>query len=137
MTLSFSLKGRGGGASCRTGPGAGEHAARTGGEAHWHPADVGSPAGKQALVHAVQQGVGPIDVLVHNAGVFPLASIEALTEAQLEEALAVNLKAAFWLTRAVVPVMRTRGHGRLLFTSSVTRAWPRRSWRTTLPAKQG
>lgn len=91
-----------------------------GGQAHWQPADLSSASGVADLMHDVQAQVGEVTVLVHNAGVFPMATIEALTDAQLDETLAVNLKAAFWLTRAVVPAMRRRRWGRLLFTSSVT-----------------
>lgn len=91
-----------------------------GGQAHWRQADLSHAQAVADLVHGVHAELGHVDVLVHNAGVFPLATIEALTDAQLDETLAVNLKAAFWLTRAVVPAMRKQGWGRLLFTSSVT-----------------
>ena len=93
---------------------------RAGGSARWLRADLGTSAGAKGLVETVLAEVGKIDVLVHNAGVFPMATIDDLTEAELDETLAVNLKAAFWLTKAVAPSMRTRGRGRLLFTSSVT-----------------
>ena len=83
-------------------------------------ADMSTGAGATKLVDTVLADLGAIDVLVHNAGVFPMVTIEDLTEVQLEETLAVNLKAAFWLAKAVAPSMRQRGRGRLLFTSSVT-----------------
>lgn len=93
---------------------------RAGGTAHWFHANIGTSAGAIGLVENVLAQFGTIDVLVHNAGVFPMSTIDDLTEDQLEETLAVNLKAAFWLAKAVVPSMRSRGRGRLLFTSSVT-----------------
>ncbi|HKT73065.1 MAG TPA: SDR family oxidoreductase [Steroidobacteraceae bacterium] len=91
-----------------------------GGHASWHRADIGSEEGVTRLVEAVLADLGAIDILVHNAGVFPMAAIDDLTAAQLEETLSVNLKAAFWFCKAVAPFMRKRGRGRLLFTSSVT-----------------
>lgn len=91
-----------------------------GGNASWHLADVSTEQGIGSLVEAVSAEFGAIDVLVHNAGVFPMATIEELTNAQLEETLSVNLRAAFWLTKAIAPAMRERKHGRILFTSSVT-----------------
>ena len=91
-----------------------------GGRASYVQADMRTAEGATGLVDTVLADLGAIDVLVHNAGVFPMVTIEDLTEEQLEETLAVNLKAAFWLARAVVPSMRQRGRGRLLFTSSVT-----------------
>ena len=91
-----------------------------GGKAHWLRADVGTAEGATSLVATVLAVHKAVDLLVHNAGVFPMATIEALTEGQLEETLSVNLKAAFWLTKAVAPSMRKLGRGRILFTSSVT-----------------
>ena len=91
-----------------------------GGRACYIQADMSTAEGATRLVDTVIAEFGAIDVLVHNAGVFPMVTIADLTEAQLEETLAVNLKAAFWLTKAVAPSMRQRGRGRLLFTSSVT-----------------
>ena len=91
-----------------------------GGHARWIQADVGTQAGVTKLVETVLAECGQIDILVHNAGVFPMVTIDDLTEAQLEETLSVNLRAAFWFTKAVVPSMRKQGRGRVLFTSSVT-----------------
>lgn len=91
-----------------------------GGSAHWIQADIGTLSGVTQLVDSVLAERGVIDILVHNAGVFPMAPIDELTEAQLEETLSVNLKAAFWFSKALAPSMRKRGGGRLLFTSSVT-----------------
>jgi len=91
-----------------------------GGRASWIQTDVGTHAGVTQLVDTVLNDLGAVDVLVHNAGVFPMVTIDDLTDGQLEETLSVNLKAAFWFAQAVSPSMRERGRGRILFTSSVT-----------------
>jgi 3-oxoacyl-[acyl-carrier protein] reductase len=91
-----------------------------GGQARWIQTDVGTHAGVTQLVDTVLTDLGAVDVLVHNAGVFPMVTIDDLTDGQLEETLSVNLKAAFWFAQAVSPSMRERGRGRILFTSSVT-----------------
>jgi 3-oxoacyl-[acyl-carrier protein] reductase len=91
-----------------------------GGSARWIQTDVGTHAGVTQLVDTVLTDFGAVDVLVHNAGVFPMVTIDDLTDGQLEETLSVNLKAAFWFAQAVSPSMRERGRGRILFTSSVT-----------------
>lgn len=78
-----------------------------------------SRKGLTALVDAAAAR-GGLDILVHNAGGCPWASIEDLDEAKLEAALSLNLVACFWLTQAVIPHMRARGGGRILVTSSVT-----------------
>ena len=73
-----------------------------------------------ALVGDVARKSGRLDIVVHNAGGCPWAAIEELDEDKLEEALAVNLKACFWLAQAALPAMRANGFGRILVTSSVS-----------------
>lgn len=78
-----------------------------------------SRGGLRALVDGVA-ALGGLDILVHNAGGCPWSTLEALDEAKLEAAFALNLTACFWLTQASIPHMRARGGGRILVTSSVT-----------------
>ncbi len=61
-----------------------------------------------------------LDIVVHNAGGCPWASIAEMTEDQLEQALAVNLSACFWLAQAALPHLKGKGHGRILVTSSIS-----------------
>jgi len=63
---------------------------------------------------------GRLDILVHNAGGCPWSSLEDLDEDKLDEALSLNLKAAFWLAQAAIPHMRVNSFGRILVTSSVS-----------------
>jgi NAD(P)-dependent dehydrogenase (short-subunit alcohol dehydrogenase family) len=84
-----------------------------GGRADFVVADLdGSPASAQALAAAATDVLGGrIDVLVNNAGVFPGSTTTTLTEADADTMLAVNVKAPFFLTAAVVPGMVARGDG--------------------------
>jgi 3-oxoacyl-[acyl-carrier protein] reductase len=82
-------------------------------------ADLRDPAAPDALVDAVEQQLGPIDVLAANAGLSTPAAYEDVDAAAFDETLAVNLRAPFLLARRVLPGMRERGFGRVLFTSSV------------------
>jgi 3-oxoacyl-[acyl-carrier protein] reductase len=82
--------------------------------------DVGDPGQCEALVARTAEHWGGVDILVHNAASFVGGPVADYTEADLETALSVNLKACFRLSRASIPHMRRRGGGRLLFTSSVT-----------------
>ena len=82
-------------------------------------ADLRDPAAPDALVDAVEAELGPIDVLAANAGLSRPASYEDVDGAAFDETLAVNLRAPFLLARRVLPGMRERGFGRVLFTSSV------------------
>lgn len=82
--------------------------------------DIGRCDEAERAVAEAARIFGALDIVVHNAAVNPWATIDAMSEEQLEQTLAVNLKACFWLARAAVPHMRARGGGRLLITSSVT-----------------
>lgn len=62
---------------------------------------------------------GRLDVLIHNAGYFPLTPFTEISPAIMERTLAVNLSALFWLTQAALPLLPQPG-GRILVTSSVT-----------------
>jgi 3-oxoacyl-[acyl-carrier protein] reductase len=72
------------------------------------------------LVAETTEEAGRLDIVVHNAGGCPWATLADLDEDKLEEALSLNLKACFWLTQAAAPVMRANGFGRILVTSSVS-----------------
>jgi 3-oxoacyl-[acyl-carrier protein] reductase len=73
----------------------------------------------RAVAHAVDT-YGHLDIVVHNAAVYPVIPIEQLSDEDLDRTLSVNLKAGFWLIQAALPHLRKRGGGRILFTSSVT-----------------
>jgi 3-oxoacyl-[acyl-carrier protein] reductase len=82
-------------------------------------ADLRSPEAPGELVQATADALGPVDVLVSNAGLSRVQPLEDITAAQFDEMLAVNLRAPFLLAQAAVPAMRDRGFGRILFISSV------------------
>ncbi len=62
---------------------------------------------------------GAPDILLHAAGSFPLSRIEALTDNELDTALALNVAAPLRLTRAFLVAMRTRGSGHVVTIGSV------------------
>jgi 3-oxoacyl-[acyl-carrier protein] reductase len=63
---------------------------------------------------------GPPDALIHNAGIAARTSVEETTLASWNEHLHVNLSAPFVLTRALLPAMRTRGSGHIVFVGSIS-----------------
>lgn len=81
-------------------------------------ADLAREAEAARLVADVEAALGRIDVLVSNAGVGEPAELDALDLALFDRTLAVNLRAPFVLTQAVLPGMRARRWGRLLYVSS-------------------
>ncbi|MBI3647716.1 MAG: SDR family oxidoreductase [Actinobacteria bacterium] len=90
-------------------------------------ADLRSADAATAMVAAVQDRFGAIDVLVNNAGMatVDMGDIETKAFAELDEAawdldIAMNLTTAFHVTRAAIPSMIERGWGRVVMVSSVT-----------------
>ena len=62
---------------------------------------------------------GRVDVLVNNAGVAPLAPLEEVSEAELDQSLNVNIRSVFRLTQAIWPVMKEQGRGVIVNISSL------------------
>ena len=81
-------------------------------------ADVSDRSAVTAMIHAVEASLGPVDVLVNNAGIAIIRNVDELTEAEFDLTLAVNLKSAFLCTQAVLPGMRARRWGRIVNISS-------------------
>ncbi|KAA0024708.1 SDR family NAD(P)-dependent oxidoreductase [Antrihabitans cavernicola] len=82
-------------------------------------ADVSVAAEVQALTEQVVSELGPVDVLVNNAGIATIRGVDDITEADFDQTLSVNLKSAFLCTQAVLPGMRERGWGRIVNISSI------------------
>jgi NAD(P)-dependent dehydrogenase (short-subunit alcohol dehydrogenase family) len=99
--------------------------AGAGGTALALPADLADPA---AVEHAVEHTIeefGRVDFLVNAAGTDVPGSIEDITVADWDRVMAVNLRAPFLLSRAVMPHLRTVGGGTIVNVSSVAglRGW--------------
>jgi 3-oxoacyl-[acyl-carrier protein] reductase len=90
-----------------------------GGRAVALQADLGDASAPEQLVAEVERELGSIDVLVANAGLGQQASWEDVDARSFDAMLAVNLRAPFLLARRVLPEMRKRSFGRILFSSSV------------------
>jgi NAD(P)-dependent dehydrogenase (short-subunit alcohol dehydrogenase family) len=82
----------------------------SGGRAEFVPANLESSEDVRALAKRADT----VDILVNNAGVFPAGATHELSEASLDAAFAVNVKAPFLLTGAIAPSMVTRGGGTII-----------------------
>ena len=89
-----------------------------GGKAMAVQADVSRADEVARLMAAVERELGPVDVLVNNAGVGLVRGVDDLTEADFDLTIAVNLKSVFLCTQAVIPGMRARQWGRIVNISS-------------------
>lgn len=83
-------------------------------------ADIGDPDACDAIVCQIHDEHGRLDLLVNNAGLLLEAPSTETTLHEWDRAVAVNLSAAFHLSRAAIPTMRQRQFGRIVNISSVT-----------------
>ncbi|RAI57797.1 SDR family NAD(P)-dependent oxidoreductase [Roseicella frigidaeris] len=109
---------------------AGELAAQYGIEAAAHRCDVTDEASVAALVEAVMRRHGRIDLLVNDAAYnksVPFADLDGLTIELWERIMAVNLTGPMRLIKAVAPVMKAQGRGRIVNIASVAGLGPQGS----------
>lgn len=88
-------------------------------------ADVSSSDDVDRMIAAVSTELGPVDLLVNNAGVFDYLSHQETTKAIWQRTLDVNLTGAFLVTWAVKDAMIARGYGRIVNMSSISALDPR------------
>jgi NAD(P)-dependent dehydrogenase (short-subunit alcohol dehydrogenase family) len=82
--------------------------------------DVSSGADVTAAVAEVRRSLGPIDIVVNNAGIAgKTAPLWELNESDLNHVYAVNLKGVFLVCRAVIEEMLERGYGRIVNVASI------------------
>jgi 3-oxoacyl-[acyl-carrier protein] reductase len=82
-------------------------------------ADVGQPAEVERLVKTVEECLGPVEILVNNAGITRPQPLHEITERDWDELLDTNLKSVFLVTQQVLTGMRARHWGRIINLSSV------------------
>ena len=83
------------------------------------PAEISTAAGAQGMVDSVVTRFGRLDVVVHTVGAFAGGqSIAETDDATFERMFELNLNSTFYLLRAVLPVMRKTGNGRIIAIGS-------------------
>jgi 3-oxoacyl-[acyl-carrier protein] reductase len=83
-------------------------------------ADVADARAMDAAVASVERGLGPVDVLVNDAGVALRRQVSEMSDADWDRILAVNLSGPFYLCRRCVPGMAERRWGRVVNVSSIS-----------------
>src|ERR1700722_15691191 len=83
------------------------------------PADLSDLSVTDSLVEDVEAALGPVDVLVNNAGVEAVGAFTSYTRDELTSTVNVNLTAPLLLTHRLTPGMLERGRGHVVFIASV------------------
>ena len=88
------------------------------------PAHAGRWDAMDALADAAEEALGPIDLLVANAGMGPLVPSHEVSEALFDSVVSLNFKGPFRLMANLAQRMRARGGGTILATSSIASLQP-------------
>jgi acetoacetyl-CoA reductase len=120
---------------------------KQGGKVHAYPCDVTDWASCVTCVAQVVKEVGPVDVLVNNAGITRDMTFKRMDKANWDVVIKTNLDSCFNMTKQVCDGMLDRGWGRIINISSVNgqkgafgqvrracTALPK-PWRSRLPGK--
>jgi acetoacetyl-CoA reductase len=83
------------------------------------PGDVGTPEGAEAMVRAAEAELGPVDILINNAGITRDGTFHKMTPMQWHDVINTNLNSCFNVTRPVIDGMRNRKWGRVVQISSI------------------
>jgi short-subunit dehydrogenase len=85
-----------------------------GGSAQAIPTDITDPTQVSALFQRVEEAYGKIDILINNAGIGLFGPVEELTEAALEQMLAVNVKGTVYCSQAAFKRMKQARGGQII-----------------------
>ncbi|MFJ5714708.1 3-oxoacyl-ACP reductase FabG [Neobacillus sp. NPDC093127] len=83
-------------------------------------ADVQDRDSMKAMAKEVNEKFGSIDVLCANAGIFPSASLEDMTNENWDTVMNTNAKGTFHAVQACIPYLKQAEYGRIVITSSIT-----------------
>jgi 3-oxoacyl-[acyl-carrier protein] reductase len=82
-------------------------------------ADVSRASDIRALVDKAQRELGPIDILINNAGIGRFGPVQQMSEADWDSVLDTNLKSVFLVSSAVIPSMIERKRGQIINIASL------------------
>lgn len=78
------------------------------------PTDVTDEASAEAMVSGAVEAFGTVDVLLNNVGTYPHKDFEEITYADWRSVMTVNLDSVFLCSKAVLPVMKGKGSGKII-----------------------
>lgn len=107
----------------RTGEAAVALSDEVGTQVHGLVLDVADRAACSAAVTELNESVGPVEILVNNAAVNHLASVQDLSPEMWDTIIGIDLTGPYNLTRAVLPAMHEQGRGTIVNVASVAAYW--------------
>mgnify|MGYP000014150882 CR=1 FL=1 len=105
--------------------------------AHGYVCDVTNEEQVNATVEKITKEVGPIDILVNNAGIIKRIPMCDMTAAEFRQVIDVDLNAPFIVSKAVIPSMIERGHGKIINICSMMSELGRETGSAYAAAKGG
>lgn len=88
-------------------------------QAWYSPANMMKPAEIREMVEQAETRGGELEVLINNAGIQHVAPVEEFPEEKWDAIIAINMSSTFHATKAAIPGMKKRGHGRIINIASV------------------
>lgn len=90
------------------------------GQAIYIQADVSQSADMEKMIEQTLKEYGKVDILCHNAGIYPQSRLENMTLEEWKKVIDVNLTGTFLAVKACIPVMKSQGYGKIVITSSIS-----------------
>ena len=106
-------------------------------EAKGYICDVSDEEGVNAMVAQIEQELGTIDVLVNNAGIIKRIPMIEMTAEEFRQVVDIDLTAQFIVSKAVIPAMIKKGHGKIINICSLTSEFGRETVSAYAAAKGG
>lgn len=89
-------------------------------EASYLIGDVSNPQDMERMISETLNHYGKVDVLCHNAGIYPHARLEEMTLKDWQTVINTNLTGTFLAVKACLPTMKAQKHGKIVVTSSIS-----------------
>ncbi len=87
-------------------------------QAQWGLHDLSQPDAAEAMIATAHGRMGRIDILVNNAGIRARKAFGTFTHDEFDRLVAINLRAPFFASQAVLPIMRAQGGGHVVHIAS-------------------
>ncbi|MBT3352704.1 MAG: SDR family oxidoreductase [Nitrospinaceae bacterium] len=87
-------------------------------DAAWGEHDISGSGKAEAMVAAAHERMGRVDILVNNAGIRVRKAFGEFTQEEFDRVVAINLRAPFLASQAVVPIMKAQGGGHIIHMAS-------------------